>query len=157
DAVMSLPMMTTTTDQQTVETPTRKRGGGPRSPEGKERSRRNALKHGLTGAGGVLTEEIEAAYRLEAHACMKAWQPVDEVERRLVERAALADVRLRRCREAEEAEIANRVREAERAWEQKRAEEVLQHAARLDAEPALAKLRLEATADGCEWLIAERE
>ena len=29
---------------------------GPKTPEGKEQSRRNALKHGMTGAGVVLAD-----------------------------------------------------------------------------------------------------
>ena len=33
---------------------------GPRTPEGKERSRRNAFKHGLTGQGVALPEEDQA-------------------------------------------------------------------------------------------------
>ncbi len=135
--------------------PSRRRGGGPRTPEGKERSRRNALKHGLTGAGVVLPEDLDEEFRRRAEQLADTLRPADEVERKLVERAALADVRLQRCREAETAQVAARVRAAEREWEQKRAEEVLGHARQLDTEPDLAKLRLEATAEGCDWLIAQ--
>src|SRR4051812_35487605 len=37
------------------------RSTGPRTVEGKEQSRRNALKHGLAGAGVVLPEDVSGA------------------------------------------------------------------------------------------------
>ena len=70
---------------------------GPRSAEGKERARRNGLKHGLTGAGVVLHPEDaqELARRYEMiHAEMA---PKTEVAARLVAKVALATVKLDRC------------------------------------------------------------
>ena len=88
------------------------RSTGPKTPEGKERSRANALKHGLTGEGVVLpsgdAEEVErraASFRSEL-------RPSGEVGETLVRRAALMAVRMERCADREIAETDARVRRA---------------------------------------------
>ncbi len=72
------------------------KSSGPKTEAGKERSRRNSLRHGLTGAGIVLpTEdvaEIEARFA-DFEADLK---PEGGVARFLVRRAAMLSVRLDR-------------------------------------------------------------
>ena len=69
---------------------------GPVTPEGKQRSSMNAVKHGLLAKGICLNiekaevfEELLAAFRTRL-------QPADEIELRLVEQAALAQFRYER-------------------------------------------------------------
>ena len=69
---------------------------GPVTPEGKDASRRNALKHGLTGEGVVLPEALAAEVdRLEA-AFTRDFQPADELGRILIRRLALMAARMDR-------------------------------------------------------------
>jgi hypothetical protein len=78
------------------------RSRGPRTPEGKTRASRNALKHGLTAERWVvLWDEDTTAF----DGLLRAWQarfaPRDALEASLVRRLAEADWRLRRATRAE--------------------------------------------------------
>ena len=71
---------------------------GPATPEGKARSSKNAVKHGLYANKDVLisAEEISAfeGYR---ESLINAYAPQDAVQMTLVERIASLSWRLRRC------------------------------------------------------------
>ena len=73
------------------------RSTGPTTAEGKEQSRRNALKHGLTGAGVVLPTEDLPAIEARFNDFAADLQPVGGVALFLVQRAALLAVRLDRA------------------------------------------------------------
>src|SRR5690349_176787 len=66
---------------------------GPKTPEGKAVSRRNGLKHGLTGRGAVLPPDDERLF----HERMESWkaeeQPKTQLDEYLLRGAALASVR----------------------------------------------------------------
>ena len=66
---------------------------GPKSVEGKARSARNAVTHGLTAQPGEPTE----AYRAALAEWIVDLRPKDIVERTLAERACRAAWNLRRC------------------------------------------------------------
>ena len=69
---------------------------GPVTPEGKQRSAQNAVKHGLLAKGICLNiEKTEVFEELVADFCARL-RPVDNVELRLVEQAALAQFRYER-------------------------------------------------------------
>jgi len=67
------------------------RSTGPRTPEGKARSARNALKHGFNGStfAVVRVEELQEVARLKADA-VACYRPVNSQEMFAVERIALA-------------------------------------------------------------------
>ena len=73
------------------------RSTGPKTPEGKARSRRNALQHGLTGAGVVLPTEDLPAIEARFTDFAADLRPVGGVAVFLVQRAALLSVRLDRA------------------------------------------------------------
>jgi hypothetical protein len=86
---------------------------GPKTAEGKERSRGNALKHGLTGEGVALPQE-DAAEVERRHAAMNVeLRPSSELSRALVKRMAMLSVRLDRCVNQDTAALTIRVRQAE--------------------------------------------
>jgi hypothetical protein len=86
---------------------------GPKTPEGKERSRANSYKHGLTGEGVVLSHEDAAEVERRLAAFEDELKPSGEVGRALVRRAALLSVRMDRGVSQESAALSKRVRQAE--------------------------------------------
>ena len=89
------------------------KSSGPKTPEGKQNSRRNALKHGLTGEGVVLPNEDAAEVERRLVAFEDELRPVGEVGRALVRRAAVCSIRMDRSVEQETAALSERVRRAE--------------------------------------------
>jgi hypothetical protein len=91
---------------------------GPTSPEGKSRSRRNGLKHGMTGAGIVIADEDVEALDERLEAFEAALKPVNDVARFLTQRAALLAVKLDRSAREEAARINLDMLEAEECEEE---------------------------------------
>ena len=89
------------------------RSKGPVTPEGKARSRANALKHGLTGEGVVLPNEDAAEVDRRLAAFEDELNPSGEVGRSLVRWAALMSIRMDRCVSQETAALSERVRQAD--------------------------------------------
>lgn len=73
------------------------RDGGPRTPEGKAISSRNALKHGLTARSVVIFGEDAAEYESFRSGFVARFAPVDDLEEFLVDRIAVCAWRLRRA------------------------------------------------------------
>lgn len=66
-----------------------RKGRGPRTPEGKRRSARNALKHGLTAqAFALLPGEDARAYQELLDGLARRYRPKDELAAHLVQRLA---------------------------------------------------------------------
>lgn len=72
------------------------RSTGPRTAAGKERSRYNAFRHGLTSQVVVLPNEDHEAYRKFAGAIMASLAPEGPIETQLAQRIADAQWRLNR-------------------------------------------------------------
>ena len=87
------------------------RSTGPKTDEGKANSRRNALKHGLTGAGIVLPHEDEAVVAARFADFAEDLRPEGGVARFLTRRLALLSVRLDRAALHEAASLSERVRD----------------------------------------------
>ena len=69
---------------------------GPKTPEGKDAVRLNAVKHGLLAQDILLPGEDEAALKALGERMRTELQPVGELESLLVERIIAAQWRLRR-------------------------------------------------------------
>ena len=82
---------------------------GPRTREGKEKSRANALKHGLTGEGVALTNEDAAEVERMFAAFEADFRPSDEMGRLLIRRMATCGVRMERSVLQETASLSERV------------------------------------------------
>src|SRR5262245_52397253 len=97
---------------------------GPRTAAGKRASRRNALRHGLTGAGAVLPPDLEAAVAVKTAEYAKSLHPSSHYEHDLVRRIALAQVRGENATTIEACRQKRRVRDALQKWDAKRLTEV---------------------------------
>ena len=86
---------------------------GPVTPEGKQISRANSYKHGLTGAGIVLPEREAIEVERRFIAFCEELQPSGEVGVSLARLAATMAVRMERSVEYELASLTARVRQAE--------------------------------------------
>jgi hypothetical protein len=126
---------------------------GPKTDAGKDASRRNALKHGMTGSGEVLAGELRETVAERAAEFTERFRPstVDEFE--LVEQLAIDTVRLERCRELFVSSCENYGKRARHCWEGDRRLEAEEVAARLARDPARVSRRLRQNRQGCELLI----
>jgi hypothetical protein len=126
---------------------------GPRTDAGKERSRANALKHGLTGAGIVTLEaDLEQVDALSAQ-LQHQLNPPGPLGRILTRRVAVHAVRMERCVRQEFAELAKLARHAEADFDARRLAEVDAAVALLPLEPAKAARLLKTMPEGIDWLI----
>jgi len=86
------------------------RRSGPKTPEGKTRSSRNALKHGLTARDAVLPEENEQDFLDLLRDLQDDLEPEGVVEETLVRHLAEAQWRLNRIARLETGILRNRMR-----------------------------------------------
>ena len=128
------------------------RSTGPKSSEGKEKSRRNGCKHGLAAAVVVPVEEAKALETAIA-AWSKQIEPADLAEEALVHQMATADVRMRRCATIAENAMEGDAIAAVRRWENRRRHSIRRKAQDLKKRPAVTVDELEASSFGCDWLI----
>jgi hypothetical protein len=125
---------------------------GPRSDSGKEQSRRNALKHGLTGDGVVLPEDVEEAVQERYEQWAQEFTPATPYQRFLVEQIALNSVRLDQCSRQEIYERGQLSLRAFLWWDDDRKLAVEQLAQGLAKRPSLIAKQLERSVHGCDWL-----
>ena len=88
---------------------------GPKTPKGKRTSSRNSTKHGLTAEHAITAEEDRRLVYLTRQ-FKKEYQPQTITEEILVERVALAQLRLERHRDLERAWYDSARREAGVLW-----------------------------------------
>ena len=98
------------------------RSTGPTSTSGKERSRRNGLKHGMTGSGVVIPEEDAAEVERRNDALRKELAPKSVIGAILVQQLATLSVRMERGVRQEFAAVAARVRHAADDFDEARLE-----------------------------------
>jgi hypothetical protein len=126
---------------------------GPTTPEGKERSRRNGCKDGLTGAGIVLPPEAEAEVNRRYAEFARDLQPRNTVESDLVRQMALGSWRSQvlNIRINEHDARLNAARFAN--WEQDEQIGAAALGQKLAENPELVVLQLRRSTAGCDWLM----
>ena len=134
----------------------RPRSGGPRTPEGKERSRRNAMKHGLR-ARVILPDDLAAAVAERTALLRDEFEASTEYEEWLVGEMARAMARLDRCAEMAVADLRRCVDRAALCWEDDRKKAVEDLAARLPKEPSRVVRALRQSRQGADWLLERWE
>ena len=126
---------------------------GPRTLAGKERSRQNAVKHGMTGQGVALPTEDAAAVAARFEAIRDELAPQTVLGCVLVKRVALLSVRLDRSERVEAAALASRVEAAEGDFDEARTGRVNDLLALLEVDPADALRKLRRMPEGVDRLI----
>ena len=124
--------MTTTSTRAEINRRNAMRSTGPRSIEGKQRSRFNAVKHGCRARLPILPGEDPEEYRDRLDAWIGKFRPGDDVELYLVQRAVHASWQLDR---ADRAEVARLVEDLDEEAT-RRAEDVAKLGAKLFRTPA---------------------
>jgi hypothetical protein len=127
---------------------------GPKTEEGKARSRRNSLIHGLSGNGVVVPEREAQAARELGEQLVSSLRPMNAFEMGLVETIAIEGVRIDRCRIEERLVRDVRARRAVACWSDERKAEAAKLGRTLGDRPDEVASRLATTSAGCEWLIA---
>ena len=94
-------------DRAAINRSNAQRSTGPRTPEGKARSSRNALSHGLTCRTALLPSEDEAAYQQHCRQFFDEYHPQTPTETQLTQELADTSWRLNRV-PAFEAELLHR-------------------------------------------------
>ena len=130
-----------------------KKSTGPKSAEGKKRSSLNSLVHGLRSEEVVLPGEDPAAFEAERAAWFEDFQPKSQARAALVERAAIAAWRCRRCVRIEAVRLKNLGRDAVDRHEAEVAKQVDAAVKILQKEPKRALAILEGEYEGRVRLI----
>ena len=160
-----------------------KKSTGPRTAEGKDHSRYNALKHGLTAESTLLPGEDASAFRALRQEIVEGMQPRNVVEGILLEGIARCEWKSMRADRSASARLSSQLREESKKTNYDDADEVIalgQHllthppfplpvsspndkgylgkAPLADVpgdphHPARLVLKLEQTVRGCDWLL----
>ncbi len=97
-----------------------RKSSGPRSPEGKANSRKNGLKHGLSGAGVVLADCDAPEVERRTEALLDQFDPQSTLGKLLIGNLATFSVRMERGAVEELAMSASRVRHAVETFDYER-------------------------------------
>jgi len=124
---------------------------GPKTPEGKEISRANALKHGLCAQ--VVVPEDAVAMQIRCNHVYQALKPHNDYQSWMVDHVALFSLRIDRCERIERRLRDKACLRAELTWDDDRRLEVEVVAGMLAARPAETVETLRRTPQGCEWLM----
>ena len=148
--------MSTQPSQKQVEANRRNalKATGPKSAEGKAKSRRNSLMHGFS-AEILLPEGDQSAYQEAMDRWNREAGPDNVVEEHLIRRAAVGSVNLDRIEAARQQSRVETARTAVAQWEKKQQARARRKAQGLAKDPSNTIDDLEATAFGCEWLIRQ--
>jgi hypothetical protein len=106
---MTTATTTTTTKRAEANRRNARKSTGPRTPEGKDRSKFNAIKHGLNARTLVLPGEDAGAFQERLDAWADDLQPRNDVEQALIERSATLSWQLERADRADAARLASNI------------------------------------------------
>jgi hypothetical protein len=129
---------------------------GPKSIEGKDKSRLNALKHGLaaTTTAALMTSESERTFLEERKSLwLDSFRPVGDDQEWLFERIVVDSIRIERCHDAYLALCRQYGERARLLWNEDRRRDAAELAAGLHRNPTSIARRLQATAQGADLML----
>ncbi len=125
---------------------------GPKTPEGKARSRANALKHGLC-ASVCVPEDVELVQQ-RAYQWYYTLKPQTEYHAWLVDQITVISLRIDRGERIERRTRDRSALRAELGWDDDRRLDAEKLGAQLTRRPSEVAEALRRTPHGCEWLMA---
>ncbi len=126
---------------------------GPKTAEGKARSRGNAIKHGLTGAGIALPTEDAAAIEARFLTMQEEFAPATMQGALLIHLAAFMSVRIERSARLETAALTHVRRHAATEFELARLAEIDRLFQTIETDPRANHRRLQTTIEGVDLLL----
>lgn len=126
---------------------------GPRTDDGKRQSRRNALKHGMAGAGVVLPEEAAGAIARRKEQWRDEYRPVGPSQEWVYDRMVTETVLADECTGRRISLAAEQAERAAESWDDDRDREAEQLAASLPRRPGITRYRLLTSKQGVEWML----
>ena len=130
---------------------------GPRTPSGKALVRKNALKHGLTGAGIVVPDEDVAVIQERFEAFDADLNPNRTASEFLVRHLALMSVRMERCARQEAAHLTRNMLLAGQSEADAHRDELQSLVDHISADPEAAYRKLQRSPRGIAWMIGQWE
>ena len=130
------------------------RSCGPKTQIGKERSRANGLKHGLTGEGIVIPKEDVDEVERRNEALQAELAPQSAMGAILVRQMATLSVRMERGATQESAALAGRVRHAAEAFDEARVDRAEQLFGGIADDPRGALRKLRKMPEGVDRLVS---
>jgi hypothetical protein len=127
------------------------RSTGPKTPEGKEKSRANALKHGLCSS--KLVSEDLALLQQRSLEMFCALKPQSLYQNWLVDTMSVISLRIDRSARIERRVFDRKALHAELCWEDDRKLQAIRLGAMITENPADVVEQLRRTPQGCEWLM----
>src|SRR6516162_8315079 len=131
------------------------RSTGPRTPEGKQRARLNALKHGLRAEEFALPGEDQEELKRLTDEWVDYYEPRSPGERAVLDRCVYATLQAKRCARFHAEAVAEQVRSAQEDWFHTQEDEFAALKEQLQTAPAEAVRKLKRSTKGCRWLIAQ--
>jgi hypothetical protein len=124
---------------------------GPKTQEGKDRSRANALKHGLCSTT-LVPEDLRLVTEraMEWYMCLK---PQNPYQTWMINEIAVISLRIDRAERMERRLRDRAMLRAELTWDEDRMIEVESLGSKLSRRPSEIVRQLRATPQGCDWLI----
>src|SRR5262249_42558709 len=133
------------------------RSTGPRTPEGLEASKKNSTRHGLTGKGIVLPEEMAEEVNARYNEFRSQWRPFDSYDDWLCEVASIESVKADCGQRHLIALKTDQARRAQTRWQADRMTEAERIAEKLIKSPGRVVLELKGFLQGAQWLILRWE
>ncbi len=150
--------MTLTTEQRSeINRRNGQKSQGPKTDEGKARSRRNATKHGLRAEVLAMPTEDASVIAARAQAWNEYYQPASPAAQHLVNECVRATIMSDRCHKYHDAALAKHVAESRFRQICEDDIEVEQLVAQLAADPANTVAALRRFGAGCRYLIGRWE
>ncbi|CAN5742767.1 hypothetical protein BH23PLA1_BH23PLA1_34280 [soil metagenome] len=127
---------------------------GPKTEAGKAQSRRNALKHGLSGHGVVLPDELAEQIHDRKEFWRKDYRPDGPAQEWYFERICVESVLADRCLHLQIDALDDLAQRASESWDDDRQLAAAELMEQLNKRPEIVQKRLIQTAQGCDVLIA---